>query len=108
MFVSVTDFLINARLCGYNSTSTLAMMQKIKSMDLVIWDDVAVGELTPQDLDILYSLINYRIMNGLSNIFTGNLNDEQLFAILGARMHSRIWESSIRVEFKGTDRRGQR
>lgn len=108
LFVSVTDFLISMRLSGYNNTANLALMQKIKSIDLVIWDDIAVGELTAQDLDLLYSLINSRIMNGLSNIFTGNLNDEQLLSILGSRMHSRIWESSIRVEFKGTDRRGQR
>lgn len=108
LFISVTDFLISMRLSGYNKTDNLTMMQKIKSIDLVVWDDIAVTELTPQDLDILYSLINYRIMNGLSNIFTGNLNDEQLYAILGPRMHSRVWENSIRVEFKGTDRRGQR
>ena len=108
MFISVTDFLINMRLSGFNNTSNLALLQKIKSVDLVIWDDIAVGELTPQDLDLLYSLINYRIMNGMSNIFTGNLNESQLLKIMGARMHSRIWESSIRVEFRGTDRRGQK
>ena len=108
LFISVTDFLINMRLSGYNNTSNLTMLQKVKSVDLVVWDDIAIGELTAQDLDILYSLINSRIMNGLSNIFTGNLSSEQLLSILGSRMHSRIWESSIRVEFKGTDRRGQK
>lgn len=108
LFLSVTDFLINMRLSGYNNTSNLSLLQKIKTIDLVVWDDIAVTELTAQDLDLLYSLINYRIMNGLSNIFTGNLNGDQLLSILGARMHSRIWESSIRIEFKGTDRRGQR
>ena len=108
LFISVTDFLINIRLSGYNNSNNLSMMQKIKSVDLVVWDDLAVTELTAQDLDVLYSLINYRIMNGLSNIFTGNLNDEQLFSVLGPRMHSRIWENSIRVEFKGNDRRGQK
>lgn len=108
LFISVTDFLINLRLSGYNNPNNLALIQKIKSIDLVVWDDIAVGELTPQDLDVLYSLINTRIMNGLSNIFTGNLNNEQLLTILGPRMHSRIWESSIRVEFRGTDRRGQK
>lgn len=108
LFISVTDFLINIRLSGFNNTNNLAMMQKIKSIDLVVWDDIAVTELTAQDLDVLYSLINTRIMNGLSNIFTGNLNDEQLLSILGPRMHSRVWENSIQVEFKGTDRRGQR
>lgn len=109
LFISVTDFLVNMRLSGYNNNaSNLAMMQKIKSIDLVVWDDIAVTELTAQDLDILYSLINYRILNGLSNIFTGNLNNEQLYAILGPRMYSRIWENSIRVEFMGMDRRGQK
>lgn len=107
LFIPVTDFLISMRLSGYNNPNNISMIQKIKTVDLVVWDDIAVGELTAQDLDLLYSLINARIMNGLSNVFTGNLNGEQLYSILGPRMYSRIWESSIRAEFRGTDRRGQ-
>lgn len=108
LFISVTDFLIDIRLSGYNNSNNISLLQKIKSLDLVVWDDIAVGELTAQDLDILYSLINSRITNGLSNIFTGNLNEEQLLNVLGPRMYSRIWKNSTRVEFKGNDRRGQK
>lgn len=108
LFINTTDFLLNARLFGYKDDNIQAMFRKIKSLDLVIWDDIGVGQLTAQDLDLLYSLINYRVQNGLSNIYTGNLGGEQLNEILGERLFSRVWNDSITVEFMGSDRRGQK
>lgn len=108
LFISTTDLLLNVKLFGFKDDNIQTLFNKIKKIDLVIWDDIAVGELTPQDLDLLYSLINYRVQNGLSNIFTGNLGAEQLNEILGDRLFSRVWVNSIIVEFKGDDRRGQK
>lgn len=108
LFISTTDFLLNVRLFGYKDNTIQTLFNKIKTLDLVIWDDIGVGQLTGQDLDLLYSLINYRVQNGLSNIFTGNLGGEQLFEILGERLFSRVWNDSIIVELMGDDRRGQR
>ena len=41
-----------------------------------------------------------------SNIYTGNLDYEQLLESVGNRLASRIWNNSIQVEILGTDRRG--
>ena len=108
LFINTTDFLLNVRLFGYKDDRIQTVFNKIKSLDLVIWDDIGVGQLTANDLDLLYSLINYRVQNGLSNIFTGNLDEDQLYQILGQRLFSRVWHHSITVEFKGDDRREQR
>ena len=105
IFVSVSDFLVNMRLFGYNNTKNETLIQKIKNLDIVIWDDIAVGQLTAQDLDLLYSLINFRVLHGRSNIFTGNLDGEQLKEIMGSRLYSRIWETSTVIELRGSDRR---
>lgn len=108
LFISTTDFLLNTRLFGYTDSSVRKQLTKIKYVDLVIWDDIGVGQLTAQDLDLLYSLINYRVLNGLSNIFTGNLDETQLNEILGERLFSRVWNDSTVVKFVGTDRRGKK
>ena len=52
------------------------------------------------------SILDQRILRGKSNIFTGNVNQEDLEAILGHKLISRIWSSSEIIEFKGRDRRG--
>lgn len=108
LFVSVTDLLIHTRMFGFNDDKTKQLLNKIKSMDLVIWDDIATGRLTPADFDLLYSLINYRVVNGLSNIYTGNLGAEQLNEMVGNKLFSRIWDDSTVIEFTGRSKRGQK
>ena len=106
LFVPVTELLMDARLFGFNNDKTKQLFNKIKLVDLVIWDDIGVTQFTPMELGILYSLISYRISNGLSNIYTGNLNQEQLCEVVGNKLCSRIFEESICIEFTGMSRRG--
>ena len=106
LFISTTNLLLQARMFGYRDDKTQSLLHKIMSIDLVIWDDIGVGQLTAQDLDLLYSLIDHRTKNGLSNIFTGNLGGDNLKQIIGERLYSRVWTNSTVVEFVGNDRRG--
>ena len=107
LFVSVTELLMDTKLFGFNNDKTKQLFNKIKTVDLVIWDDIGVTQLTAMELDILYSLISYRISNGLSNIYTGNLNKEQLSEVVGNKLCSRIFDESISIEFTGMSRRGE-
>ena len=82
------------------------MKQQILNVDLVIWDDIAAGKLTDYDHTNLLTYIDQRKLNGKSNIYTGNLNEEELIVALGNRLKSRVWNDSSTVELFGIDRRG--
>ena len=78
----------------------------VLSADLIIWDEIGVKNLTPYEHDYLLSYINARLDAGKSNMFTSNLNKEQLLEALGDRLYSRVINSSEIIELKGKDKRG--
>ena len=51
-------------------------------------------------------MIDSRISAGKSNIFTSNLNDEELHKSLGDRLASRICNLGYNIELYGSDKRG--
>lgn len=78
----------------------------IETMDLVIWDEIGIP-LSEYDRNILLSLIEHRINDGKSNVYTGNkTNMEDLSESIGERLASRIMGLSTIYEFNGADRRG--
>lgn len=78
----------------------------IESSDLVVWDDISTSGMSEYDHSKLLSYIDNRIFSGKANIFTGNLKDVELWDAIGGRLHSRVWNGSIKVELRGEDRRG--
>lgn len=80
--------------------------ENIIKADLVIWDEIGVKSLTNYENDILLSYIDQRISNGKSNIYTSNLNSEQLKEVLGVRLQSRIVNNCEVIELFGDDKRG--
>lgn len=74
--------------------------------DLVIWDEVGVKSLTTYEHENLLNLINSRIDEGKSNIYTSNLSPALLKERVGDRLYSRIINTSSIFEFKGKDKRG--
>ena len=74
--------------------------------DIVVWDDIASTDLTNYDLTQLLMYIDYRVLSGKANIYTGNIvSENQLTAVLGARLSSRIWKTSSVITLRGKDRR---
>jgi DNA replication protein DnaC len=80
---------------------------RLANDDLVVWDDIASTQLSPSDYKYLLSFIDQRILEGKSNIYTGNLNETNLESNLGPRLKSRVYDSSIKVELFGHDKRGR-
>lgn len=74
--------------------------------DLVVWDDIASTTLTPSDHKYLLSFIDQRVLEGKSNIYTGNLDGDDLINALGQRLKSRVFDNSTVVQFTGRDKRG--
>lgn len=88
------------------STNHDVLKNTLENADIVVWDDIAGAKLSDYDIQQLLSLIDTRIIEGKTNIYTGNLiSYESLQKTLGSRLASRIWNCSVNVKFKGKDRR---
>lgn len=104
MFVSTTELLLQLK--DFNNPLPKSYIDKLKSVDLVIWDDIAVTGMSNYDFSQLYSIIDSRVLAEKSNIFTSNQPDVNEFAkLLGGRLASRIYYTSEIVELKGKDMR---
>lgn len=106
-FVSVPELLMSIKLAPYKDQTITTELNKLKSLDIVIWDDIGGTTANQNELDLLFSIISYRIANGLTNIFTGHLDYEDLAQKVGSRLADSIYNNSIVVQFKGVDRRAQ-
>lgn len=73
--------------------------------DLVIWDEIGSKGLSSFEHENILNIISSRIDYGKSNIYTSNLNDEELHKSVGDRLYSRIVNNSIDIELKGSDKR---
>lgn len=106
LFISVPKFL-NELKENINKPSDYItyIKENINTVDLIIWDEIGVKNLSPWEHDLLFSYINNRIENGKSNIYTSNLVPEQLKQILGDRIYSRIIQLSTLIQFNGKDKR---
>jgi DNA replication protein DnaC len=106
LFISVPRFLLALK---DNITAKNAYVEYIKDnvleADLVIWDDIAAKMGSEFELTHLLNIIDNRLALGKSNIYTSNLNKQQLYTALGERLTSRIANMSIDIELFGTDKR---
>ena len=106
LFISVPRFLLALK---DNITAKNAYVDYIKDnvleADLVVWDDIAAKMGSEFELTHLLNIIDNRLALGKSNIYTSNLNRQQLYTALGERLTSRIANMSIDIELFGADKR---
>jgi DNA replication protein DnaC len=107
LFINVSDFLSkNKQIISSYDPEFDAMRAKLKTVDLVVWDDIATSNLSEYDHQMLYTYINERCVSGKSNIFTGNLSESSLVKSVGVRLSSRIWNASEVICLREQDKRG--
>ena len=104
LFISVPMFITNLNTFKNDKDFEL-LKERIKTVDLVVWDDITVTGASASSYLTLASYIDARQLSGLANIFTGNFDGEQLKETLSDRLTSRIWDASIRLELTGSSRR---
>ena len=106
LFISVPRYLLalKASISGKNEYAD-TVNKYILGADLVVWDDIATKMGTEFELNHLLNIINTRMDNGKSNIFTSNLGNKELINALGERLASRICNKSIDIELHGADKR---
>ena len=107
-------FVVSAQLLtefgDYNYFQTmkefLERFEKLKTCDLLVIDEIGGGSLTKASYPYLYDLVNYRVDNNLSTIYTTNYTDEEVINLLGQRLYSRIYDTSVVIEFEASNVRG--
>lgn len=106
LFISVPRFLLALKENISKKNEYVTFIQEnILQADLVIWDDIAAKVGSEFELNHLLSLIDNRIAQNKSNIFTSNLDRDHMYDALGERIASRICNMSLELEFKGKDKR---
>lgn len=82
-------------------------LEMVMTAPLLVLDDVGSGTSSPFTRDQTYQIINNRVNNGLSTIYTSNLSLASLghHEVLGARTVSRITQNCIWTLVNGVDRR---
>ncbi|MGL5460742.1 MAG: ATP-binding protein [Cetobacterium sp.] len=103
LFVTVPDLLEEIR-TNYDNLDNI--VDRVKNAKLVIFDDLGAEKPSEWVRERLYTIINYRVNNGLSSIYTSNMSIETLEINLGNRIGSRLKANTQVIELKGTDRRG--
>lgn len=107
LFINVPRFLLSLKEnISERSDYVAHIKENILTCDIVVWDDIATKQTSIFESEHLYSMIEARIADGKSNIFTSNLTAEEMHKALGDRLYSRIVNLSQDIELKGSDKRG--
>ena len=106
LFISVPRFLLELKANISNKSDYIEHINKyVLNCPLVIWDDIGSKNGTEFEVSHLLSIIDNRINNGKSNIYTSNLNDSELHQLLGDRLYSRVYNYSECINIVGRDKR---
>lgn len=100
LFVSAEDFIQQVK-NTYHTDKTETegqILDKYKSVDVLILDDVGVKKTTDWSYSVYYQLINYRYDNMKPTIYTSNVSPEELAdEMKDDRIARRINESCTKV-----------
>lgn len=109
VFINVPTFLTKIKEgIGRRDEEFEILKGNLIDADIVVWDDIAATKLSDYDHTNLLTYIDQRVLNGKSNIFTGNIIPSSLPDFVGNRLASRIWEKGTSVQFLGIDKRGSK
>ena len=107
LFIHVPRLLLELK---DNITEKSSYIQHIKKniidADIVIWDEIGTKGLSSYEFENVLNMVNARIDNNKSNIYTSNLNPSELKECVGDRLYSRIVNLSKNIELRGMDKRG--
>lgn len=107
LFISVPRYLlaIKDNISQINDYA-VSIKNNVLTADMVIWDDIGTKAATSFEHENMLSIIDCRMCNNKSNIFTSNVTPTELRDLAGERLYSRIINYSTCLEFKGQDKRG--
>jgi DNA replication protein DnaC len=109
LYLNVPEFMDRLRKSFNNPDLELEnLLEELTDRDtapkLILFDDIGAERPSDWVRERLYTLINYRVSNGLANLYTSNDDIEGIRQKLGNRIASRI-ELTKPIHFRGGDRR---
>lgn len=106
LFINVPRYLLAIKdNISQKSEYVQHIKENVLDADLVVWDEVGTKGLTQFEHENILNIINARVDAGKANIYTSNLNNEELHLAVGDRLYSRIVILSDSVELVGSDKR---
>lgn len=107
LFINVPRFLLTLKDSISNNSEYIDHIKSnVLTTDLVIWDELGVKSLTTYEHENLLNLINTRLDNNKSNVYTSNLFGQELQDKIGERLYSRVTNMSKNIQLFGKDKRG--
>lgn len=109
LFISVPKFFISLKDNISNKSEYIQhIKENVADCDMVIWDDIGTKVGTEFELENMLNIVDNRLCNGKSNIYTSNMEPKLLAEMIGPRLYSRIVNKSTSIELHGADKRGLR
>jgi len=113
LFLKMADFqnTYNSQFRGTFEQQALAsenyyfFKERMKKVELLVIDDIAVRNATEAFLNECYEIIDHRVTEEKATIYTSNVDLKELPRILGERIVSRIIGSTFAYPFNGADHR---
>lgn len=106
LFIHVPTFLLALKDNISQKSDYIAhIKENVLDCDLVVWDEIGTKTSTVFESENLLSIINSRINAGKANIYTSNLDHQDLYDKLGERLYSRIINLSECIKLESFDKR---
>lgn len=83
-------------------------MKNAKSTPFVVMDDIGVRDCSGGFRGDLHAVINHRVTNGLTTVYTSNVTIEELKRVFDARLADRVRDMCGVLSFVGESKRGIR
>ena len=112
LYINVPDFMA-LRKRGFGNCIAQSQFAELEeramNAKIVIFDELASKQTSEFDEDLLYRIINHRVSNSKSSIYTSNVLPQELKKILGERIADRVISApnTANVELRGDSRRGE-
>lgn len=92
LFLVVPDFLEELRgaFAGVDEAEVRRLNERAKSVDFLVLDDLGSHNFSDWTRSVLFSILNYRMNEGLTTLATTNLDFPALQELLGDRSLSRL------------------
>lgn len=90
------------------SESYYRMKARMKNVELLVIDDIAIRDLTEALKNELFEVIDYRVVEDKTTIYTSNHPLGNIIEMLGERICSRIDGTTYALGFEGQDKRKEK
>ena len=106
-FIHVPEFLQSIKNQNYKNTDEYKLLDRyLKTVDLVVWDDITSHKLSEYDQNVLNTYISRRLQYGKSNIYNG-MAQENYSESIGSLLTGRLTKCKVVELFENTNGGGK-